>query len=59
MICWGVEKTIVDHVEFDAERQQLVNRLQRLLVELVPGHAKKDLTALQAKAILATGRTRD
>jgi len=28
-----------------------VNRLHRLLSELTPGKAKKDLTALQAKAI--------
>lgn len=40
-------------------RLQTVNRLQRLLAELVPGQAKKDLTALQAKAILATVRPRD
>ena len=40
-------------------RVQTVNRLQRLLAELVPGQAKKDLTALQAKAILATVRPRD
>ncbi len=40
-------------------RVQTVNRLQRLLAELVPGRAKKDLTALQAKAILATVRPRD
>ena len=40
-------------------RVQLVNRLQRLLSELVPGHRKKDLSALQAKAILATVRPRD
>jgi len=31
-----------------------VNRLHRLLAEQVPGHAKRDLTALQAKAILST-----
>src|SRR5215213_7157619 len=37
-------------------RVQTVNRLQRLLAEPVPGKAKKDLTALQAKAILATVR---
>ncbi len=36
-----------------------VSRLQRLLAELVPGQANKDLTALQAKAILATFRPRD
>jgi transposase len=40
-------------------RVQTVNRLQRLLAELVPGKAKKDLTALQAKAILARVRPRD
>jgi hypothetical protein len=40
-------------------RVQTLNRLQRLLAELVPGKAKKDLTALQAKAIPATVRPRD
>jgi len=40
-------------------RVQTVNRLQRLLAELVPARAKKDLTALQAKAILATVRPHD
>ena len=45
--------------ELTRSRVQTVNRLQRLLAELVPGQAKKDLTALQAKAILATVRPRD
>src|SRR4029450_8514966 len=40
-------------------RVQTVNRLQRLLSELTPGKAKKDITALQAKAILASVRPRD
>jgi transposase len=40
-------------------RIQVVNRLQRLLSELVPGKAKRDLSALQAKMILATVRPRD
>jgi transposase len=40
-------------------RVQTVNRLQRLLAEIVPGTAKKDLTALQAKAILASARPHD
>ena len=40
-------------------RVQTVNRLQRLLAEMVPGHAKKVLTALRAKAILASVRPRD
>ena len=45
--------------ELAAQRVQTVNRLQRLLGELLPGQRKKDLTALQAKAILATVRPRD
>ena len=40
-------------------RVQTVNRIQRLLSELVPGQRKRDLSALQAKAILATVRPRD
>ena len=44
--------------ELTRQRVQTVNRLQRLLSELTPGQAKKDLTALQAKANprLACGR---
>jgi transposase len=45
--------------ELTRQRVQTVNRLQRLLSELTPGQAKKDLTALQAKAILASVRPRD
>jgi transposase len=45
--------------ELSRQRVQTVNRLQRLLSELTPGKAKKDLTALQAKAILAAVRPRD
>jgi transposase len=45
--------------ELSRTRVQTVNRLQRLLSELTPGKAKKDLTALQAKAILAGVRPRD
>ena len=40
-------------------RVQILNRLQRLLSELIPGHHKRDLSALQAKAMLATVRPRD
>ena len=40
-------------------RVQTVNRLQRLLGELIPGQRKKDLSALQAKAMLVTVRPRD
>jgi transposase len=45
--------------ELSKLRVQTVNRLHRLLSELVPGQGKKDLSALQAKAILATVRPRD
>ena len=37
----------------------MVAQLHQLLLELVPGGAKKDLTAAQAKAILAKVRPRD
>jgi transposase len=45
--------------ELTRQRIQTVNRLHRLLSELTPGKAKKDLTALQAKAILSSVRPRD
>ncbi len=44
--------------ELTRTRVQTVNRLQRLLAELTTGSAKKDITALQAKAILASVRPR-
>jgi len=40
-------------------RVQTVNRLQALLAELLPGHAKKDITTGQAKTMLASVRPRD
>nr|WP_205314592.1 transposase [Nocardioides houyundeii] len=40
-------------------RVQTVCRLQALLAELLPGQAKRDITAGQAKAMLATVRPRD
>jgi transposase len=45
--------------ELAHRRVQTVNRLQRLLAELIPGQRKKDMSALRAKAILATVRPRD
>ncbi len=45
--------------ELTRQRVQTVNRLHRLLAELTPGRAKKDITTLQAKAILAGVRPRD
>ena len=44
--------------ELSHRRVQTVNRLQRLLAELIPGGAKRDLSALQARRLLATVRPR-
>ena len=53
-------RMLVDHRDqLSNQRVATVNRLQRLLAELTPGRAKKDITALQAKAILASVRPRD
>lgn len=40
-------------------RVQVVDRLQALLAELLPGQAKKDITTGQAKRMLASVRPRD
>ena len=45
--------------ELTRSRVQTVNRLQRLLAELLPGQAKRDITTAQAKAMLAKVRPRD
>jgi len=45
--------------ELARQRTQTANRLQRLLAELTPGRAKKDITTRQAKAILAAVRPPD
>jgi transposase len=45
--------------ELARQRTQAANRLQRLLGELTPGKAKKDITTAQAKAVLASVRPRD
>jgi transposase len=45
--------------ELGAARTWTVNRLHRLLLELVPGGAKKFLSATQAKVLLATVRPRE
>ena len=45
--------------ELGVTRGQTVNRIHRLLLELLPGGAKKSLSADQAKALLATVRPRD
>jgi transposase len=45
--------------ELTRARIQTVNRFHRLLAELTPGKSKKDITTGQAKAILASVRSRD
>lgn len=45
--------------ELGRARAQTLNRLHRLLLELLPGGAKKYLSVDQAKALLATVRPRD
>ncbi len=45
--------------ELGAARTDTVNRLHRLLLELIDGGAKKFLSAAQAKTLLATVRPRD
>lgn len=53
VLCYDVElealRMLVDRrEELTRQRIQTVNRLQRLLAELTPGRAKKDITALMA-----------
>jgi transposase len=45
--------------ELARHRTQTANRLQRLLAELTPGQAKKDITTGQAKTLLTGVRPRD
>jgi hypothetical protein len=51
---------LVDHRdELGRARSQTVNRLHRLLLELLPGGVKKFLSATQARALLVSVRPRD
>ncbi len=45
--------------ELGRARTQVISRLHRLLLELLPGGAKKYLSARQARAIIAAVRPRD
>ena len=45
--------------ELGRARTQVVNRLHRLLLELLPGGAKKFLSARQARALIAAVKPRD
>jgi transposase len=53
-------RLLVDHRdELGHARTQTVNRVHRLLLELLPGGAKKFLSAAQARVLLAPLRPRD
>ena len=53
-------RLLVDRrAELTRARIQCVNRVHRLLSELVPGQSKKNISTGQAKAILATVKPRD
>jgi transposase len=55
-----VLRMLVEHRDaLSRRRVQTVNRLHALLAELVPGQAKKDITASQATGMLASVRPRD
>ena len=41
------------------DHTRMISQLHQLLLELIPGGAKKDLSAAQAKALLARVRPRD
>jgi transposase len=45
--------------ELGRARTQTINRIHRLLLELVPGGAKRFLSAAQARALIAATRPRD
>ena len=53
-------RLLVDRrAELSKARIQCVNRVHRLLSELVPGQSKRDITTGRAKTILATVKPRD
>ena len=53
-------RLLVDRrAELTRSRIQCVNRVHRLLSELVPGQSKKNISTAQAKRILATVKPRD
>jgi transposase len=45
--------------ELGRARTQTINRIRRLLLELIPGGARQFLSAAQARALLATTKPRD
>jgi transposase len=56
----GVLRTLVDRRRaLGEDHTRMVSRLHQLLLQLIPGGAKRDLSAAQAKALLAKVRPRD
>ncbi|HWU31865.1 MAG TPA: IS110 family transposase [Marmoricola sp.] len=53
-------RMLVDHRDqLSNQRVATINRIQALLAELTPGKAKKNITTMQAKEVLAHVRPRD
>jgi transposase len=56
----GLLRVLVDRRRaLGEDHTRMVSQLHQLLLELIPGGAKKDLSAAQAKALLASVRPRD
>ena len=56
----AVQRILVDRRRTLGEgHTRMSSRVHQLLLELIPGGAKKDLSAAQAKALLAKVRPRD
>src|SRR3954462_13413536 len=57
---WAVIKVLADRRRsLGEDHTRIVSQLHHLLLELIPGGAKKNLSATQAKALLAKVRPRD
>jgi transposase len=56
----GLLRVLVDRRRaLGEDHTRMISQLHQLLLELIPGGAKKDLSAAQAKALLASVRPRD
>jgi len=55
----AVLRILIDRRSLGEDHTRMVSQLHHLLLELIPGGAKKDLSAAQAKVLLAKVRPRD
>jgi transposase len=55
----AVLRILVDRRRLGQDHTRMIAQLHQLLLELIPGGAKKNLCAAQAKALLAKVRPRD